>query len=96
MAKIADNKYPIHDLLRRRWSLRAFSERSVEPAKLRRLLEAARWAPSSFNEQPWCFIVATKEDPAEYERLLDCSKGRKQAVGRTSPRVDAFGGKTLF
>ena len=72
MEKRAETQYPIHDLLRRRWSPRAFSDRRVEPDKLRSLWEAARWAPSSYNEQPWSFIVATKEDEAEYARLLSC------------------------
>jgi nitroreductase len=40
--------------------------------ELRSLLEAARWAASSYNQQPWHFIVATKEDPRVYERLLGC------------------------
>ncbi len=62
--------FPIHDLLARRWSPRAFSDRPVEPEKLRSLLEAARWAPSSYNEQPWAYLVATQEDPVEYARLL--------------------------
>jgi nitroreductase len=70
--KLADTKYPIHELLTRRWSPRAFSECPVEPEKLRSLLEAARWAPSSFNEQPWSFIVVTKDDQAQYQRLLSC------------------------
>ena len=72
MRKLAETLYPIHELLRERWSPRAFADRMVEPEKLRSLLEAARWAPSSFNEQPWSFIVATKEHPGEYERLLSC------------------------
>jgi nitroreductase len=72
MEKPADANHPIHDLRRRRWSPRVFSDRRVEPEKLRSLLEAARWAPSCFNEQPWSFIVATKENPAEYDRLLSC------------------------
>jgi len=72
MQKLAETRYPIHELLRERWSPRAFADRTVEPEKLRSLLEAARWAPSSFNEQPWSFIVATKEHPGEYERLLSC------------------------
>jgi nitroreductase len=70
--KPAKTQFPIHDLLRRRWSPRAFSNRMVEPDSLRSLLEAARWAPSSYNEQPWSFIVATKQDPAEHDRLLSC------------------------
>src|SRR2546429_5761538 len=72
MEKLAETQYPIHGLLRRRWSPRAFSSRPVEPDKLRSLWEAARWAPSSYNEQPWSFIVATKDDEAEYARLLSC------------------------
>src|SRR5947207_2694730 len=60
----------VHDLLRRRWSPRAFAERPVEPTKIRSVLEAARWAPSSANQQPWSFVVATKEDGAAHERLL--------------------------
>ena len=72
MEKLAETQYPIHDLLRKRWSPRAFSSRPVEPDKLRILWEAARWSPSSYNEQPWSFIVATKEDEAEYARLLSC------------------------
>jgi nitroreductase len=72
MEKPAVTHYPIHELLRRRWSPRAFSDRRVEPDTLRSLLEAARWAPSSYNEQPWGFIVATKDDPVEFGRLLSC------------------------
>ena len=70
--KPADTRHPIQDLLKRRWSPRAFSDRLVEPDTLRSLLEAARWAPSSSNEQPWSFLVATKDDQAEYGRLLSC------------------------
>ena len=72
MEKPADARYPIHDLLKRRWSPRAFSDRPVEADKLRSLLEAARWAPSSSNEQPWRFIVATKDDATEHGRLVGC------------------------
>lgn len=72
MDKPADTDSPIHELLAGRWSPRAFDERPVEPGKLRSLFEAARWAPSSSNEQPWRFVVATKEDQAAYDRLLAC------------------------
>jgi nitroreductase len=49
------------------------------------LLEAARWAPSSFNEQPWRFIVATKDDPAEYEKLLGCLNPKNQEWAKSAP-----------
>ena len=74
MEKLADVDHPIHDLLRRRWSPRAFSERMVEPEILRSLFEAARWAPSSNNEQPWHFIVGTKAEVTAYDRLFQCLK----------------------
>ena len=60
----------IHEILAGRWSPKAFSSRPVEPAKLAQLFEAARWAPSSYNGQPWAFIVATREDAEGYNRLL--------------------------
>jgi nitroreductase len=60
----------IHELLARRWSPRAFTSRPVEVAKLVQLFEAARWAPSSYNAQPWAFILATREDAEGYNRLL--------------------------
>jgi nitroreductase len=59
----------IHPLLSYRWSPRAVSSAPVEPEKLKLILEAARWAPSSFNEQPWRFLVATRDDPEWLARL---------------------------
>lgn len=44
--------FEINELIRKRWSPRAFSDKSVEVETLNRLFEAARWAPSSFNQQP--------------------------------------------
>ncbi len=82
MEKLAQTQFPIHDLLQRRWSPRAFSERMVESDRLQSLFEAARWAPSSNNEQPWHFIVGTKADPPAHDRLVACLKegNRKWAV----------------
>lgn len=70
MEKIAETQAPIHDLIRRRWSRRAFLEHPVEPDKLLSLFEAARWAASSNNEQPWSFIVATHQDRQNYADML--------------------------
>jgi len=72
MEKPAHNVHPIEESVRRRWSPRAFAERLVEPEKLLSMFEAARWAASSFNEQPWSFIAATRDDEAEFARLLSC------------------------
>ena len=64
--------YPINDLIAKRWSPYSFANRSVSDEDLRSLFEAARWAPSSYNEQPWSFIVAKKEDAEEFARVLSC------------------------
>ena len=55
-AKKASTDYPIHDLLAERWSPYGFKDRPVAQADLRSLFEAARWAASSYNEQPWNFF----------------------------------------
>ncbi len=65
-------RHSIHPLLAQRRSWKAFSTRVIEAETLGILLEAARWAPSCMNEQPWNFIVATKQNPSEFERLLGC------------------------
>jgi nitroreductase len=85
MTKIINPDHPILDILRKRWSPRAFADQPVEPTKLQSLLEAARWAPSCFNEQPWSFIVATKDDPDQYQRLLSCLVEKNQSWARSAP-----------
>jgi nitroreductase len=85
MEKQADTQYPIHDLLRRRWSPRAFDDRPIEQEKLRSLFEAARWAPSSNNGQPWRFLVATNNHKTEYDRLFDCLVEGNQKWAHRAP-----------
>ena len=70
MKKPASTDHPVHDLVRERWSPRAFAEKAVPADVLRSLFEAARWTPSSSNEQPWAFIVATKDDHATHSKLV--------------------------
>jgi nitroreductase len=77
--------HPIHELLVRRWSPYAFSDRPVSDDDLRALFEAARWAASSYNEQPWRYIVATKADPAAFDRLLSCLVEGNQAWAKAAP-----------
>lgn len=85
MEKLAETRYPIHDLLRGRWSPRAFADKLPEREHLLSLLEAARWAPSSYNEQPWSFIVATKQSPDAFARLLDCLVEGNRVWARHAP-----------
>jgi nitroreductase len=83
MEKPAHTQFPIHELVARRWSPRAFDERPLGVDLLRTLFEAARWAPSSNNEQPWRFIVADKENETDWNRLFDClTDGNRRWVFR--------------
>src|SRR6516165_11229530 len=83
--KPAETNYPIQQLLATRWSPYAFADRPVSQAHVRSLFEAARWAPSSYNEQPWSYIVASKENAAEFARLLSCLVEGNQAWARAAP-----------
>ncbi|MDQ6601393.1 MAG: nitroreductase family protein [Chloroflexota bacterium] len=76
--KDAATRHPIHVLLQRRWSPRAFTNRLIAPETLHRMLEAARWAPSAGNGQPWAFIVAPRDDEAEFARLLGVLNEKNQ------------------
>ena len=84
--KIANSQHDILPLFAERWSPRAFAERRVEPDKIRRMLEAARWTMSSYNEQPWRYVVAVRhEDPEGYDDLLHCLNEFNQKWAQNAP-----------
>ena len=62
----------IHELIAGRWSPRAFDARPLEPTVWRTLFEAARWAPSSSNEQPWRFVVVERTHATEFSPVVRC------------------------
>jgi nitroreductase len=86
----------LNELITRRWSPREFSGRSVEPDKLQALFEAARWAPSCFNEQPWRFVVATKDQPEQFDRILGLLMEKNQQWARTAHAIGFSAGKKTF
>jgi nitroreductase len=83
--KTASTDYPIHELLTARWSPYAFEDRSVGDSDIRSLFEAARWAPSSYNEQHWSYIVARREEPEEFNKLLSCLVEANQEWAKAAP-----------
>ncbi len=83
--KAAVTGHPILKLLATRWSPYGFKNRIVTNVDLRSLFEAARWAASSYNEQPWTYLVATKEHPDDFERLLSCLVEGNQAWAKNAP-----------
>src|SRR5438034_6483381 len=85
MQKQATPDHPIHELVARRWSPYGFSDRPVSETDLRSLFEAVRWAASSYNEQPWRYILATKADPEGFQRLLSCLVDGNRAWAQAAP-----------
>ena len=85
MTKRATTDHPVNDLIAARWSPYAFADRPVSRADLLSLFEAARWAASSYNEQPWSYLVATKENAEEFARLLSCLVEGNQAWAQAVP-----------
>ncbi|MCS6828688.1 MAG: nitroreductase family protein [Caldilinea sp.] len=82
--KLASTDFPVHPLIRRRWSPRAFADRPVEPEKLLSLLEAARWAPSSGNGQPWHFLLGVR-GTAAHAALVDVLKESNASWAAQAP-----------
>jgi nitroreductase len=94
MDKRARTAHPVQEVIANRWSPYAFADQEVSAEDLRCLFEAARWAPSSYNEQPWSYIVATRADRGEFERVLSCLVEGNQAWAKAAP-VLALGVATL-
>src|SRR5258707_12692274 len=88
MQKPAPSDFPVHELIRERWSPRAFAEKPVPQDVLRSIFEAARWAPSSNNEQPWAYLVATRDDKESFEKALsvlvefNANRSEERRVGK--------------
>lgn len=96
MSKPAVTDYPIHDILANRWSPRAFASTPVEQEKLLSLLEAVRWAASSFNEQPWRMVLATQNQPEAYADLFACLSEYNQSWAKDVPVLLLFCAKQTF
>jgi nitroreductase len=77
--------HPIHELIAKRWSPYGFADRPVSKADLCSLFEAASWAASSYNEQPWRYLVATRENPQDFARLLSCLVEGNQGWAKAAP-----------
>jgi nitroreductase len=85
MQKLAPSDFPVHELIRERWSPRAFAGKPVPQDALHSIFEAARWAPSSNNEQPWAYLVATRDDQENFEKMLSVLVEFNAAWARSAP-----------
>lgn len=82
-------------IFHRRWSPRSFSDREVSPADLAKVFEAARWAASSFNEQPWRWLVGKRNSPT-FNKILDSLMPFNQAWAGNAPVLILGTAKTTF
>lgn len=89
MATLDEVRNPVQrevlEPIAKRWSPRAFADKPVQQEKLLSLFEAARWAASSYNEQPWRFILATKGEPEAFDKVLSCLREGNQGWAKDAP-----------
>ncbi|HAN76443.1 MAG TPA: nitroreductase [Bacteroidales bacterium] len=85
MKTINPDKNQLHELLANRWSPRAFSYEMLSETEVANLFEAARWAASANNEQPWRFIYSTDRNSETYRRLFECLVPFNQDWAKTAP-----------
>jgi nitroreductase len=84
MQKSADFCSPVLDVIQKRRSRRAYADKMVEPEKIRSLFEAARWAPSSLNEQPWFYIYATRDQEVLWNKIFETLKEANKVWARNA------------
>jgi nitroreductase len=96
--KDAETQVRILDVIARRWSGRAFDpERRVDRQTLIALLEAARWAPSCFGDQPWRYLIWDRSaDPDNWTRAFNCLSESNQAWVRRAPLLMLASADSLF
>jgi nitroreductase len=82
-------------LFHTRWSPRSFSDREVSAADLAKVFEAARWAASSYNEQPWRFLAGTRGSQA-YQKIFDTLISFNQLWAKAAPVLILGTAKTTF
>jgi nitroreductase len=85
----------VQEVILKRWSPRSFADKPVPSADLTKIFTAAAWAASSFNEQPWRFLVGRKGDET-YAKILDSLIEFNQAWAKTAPVLILSVGKKTF
>jgi len=75
----------ILEIIKNRRSRRAYIDKPIESEKIKSIFEAARWAPSSANEQPWTYIYATKEQPELWSKIFDALNDGNKSWAKDAP-----------
>lgn len=98
MKKPAITQAPIHDIIANRWSPRAYdANKAMTKAQIISLLEAARWAPSCFGDEPWRFIVWDKNQDAQaWEKASACLVPGNEEWAKDAPVLVLICANKLF
>ena len=95
MSKIAITKYPVNSIIKERWSARAFSDKNISDELLNQFVEAASWASSSMNEQPWVYYTAHRGTPA-FNQMVEVLMPGNQVWAKDSAALVLSLGKKTF
>lgn len=85
LQKSAEFESPVLEVIRTRRSRRAYSDRPINQGQIDSLFEAARWAPSSVNEQPWLYLYATNEQPKLWGKLFNALNDSNKVWAKNAP-----------
>jgi len=96
MQKSTDFSSPVMEVIKNRRSRRAYSERLVESEKIHSLFEAARWAPSSLNEQPWCYIYGTSDQDLWHKIFASLNDSNKVWAGNAPLLIASLARKNFI
>ena len=86
----------LQEIIKNRYSTRSFSNEKIDPEVLRSLFEAARWSPSSMNEQPWRFIIALREDEDTFNKMLYVLNDNNRLWAMNAPLIILTASKLRF
>jgi nitroreductase len=86
----------LNELILKRWSPRSFNGKEVETWKLHTLFEAASWAASCFGEEPWRFLLASRSDKTQFDRLLGLLMPKNQEWAQHAGVLALSFGKKTF
>jgi nitroreductase len=85
MQKSTEFESPVLEVIQQRRSRRAYADKPVEPQKVNSLFEAARWAPSSVNEQPWLYLYATKDQSELWQKIFAALNDGNKVWAKDAP-----------
>jgi nitroreductase len=96
--KKASTQYPINELLAQRWSGRAYDpDKELSEQQIITLLEAARWAPSCFGDEPWRFVVCDRHShEASWNSVLNCLTEKNQSWAKQAPVLILICASSVF